>query len=943
MSQRLLFAVKCSPRPACRCPCAVDLFFYFPPSRPINSSLTTVASQNKSQRLDQIILSTAVADIIHGPTQTRSRSTCCPSTTTSFGNRKELLSLPRKRTNTPSSARHFSSKSSMATDAQGPGSLGNKAAASDGMPNMVMPYEPQDPAVIAEMVRVLDEHTKGGAKGRFRIKKTKFAVTGSPSKVTVDSWKLQDWDYKKPGLPTYARGLFTTRLPNNVPEIAVRGYDKFFNVGEVPETNWENIIKNSKGPYELSLKENGCIIFISGLHDDTLLVCSKHSTGARGDIEISHANAGEKALDKQLAKIGKTRADLARELRERNATAIAELCDDSFEEHILAYGPDKAGLYLHGINVNQPYFMTYPGPAVNSFADDWGFKQTGLLIMDNIKEVKTFLEDVAETGAYGGRDVEGFVIRCKLKDRPNTDPGTYSDWFFKYKFEEPYLMYRQWRECTKALIAGHAPKIRKHKKITEEYLYYAKTRLAEDSSLAKAYNQNHGIIALRDDFLKYKNMKGSDAANLDRDVATNEPEPDNSVVGNVILVPIATIGCGKTTIAVALRTLFPEAFGHFQNDSITQKKGRPAIFTRNVLEQLKTKRVVIADRNNAWRRERTQILGDVKNMLPAAKLVALHFDHDNSMEVRKLTYERVFQRGDNHQNIKVQELGKAKVMDIMNGFLDGLEPYSAFSKPDADFSAAIGLNPLAGSRTNLEVVISKLHQFYPNLLPRVPTGEEMDKAIDTALAYDPKLEQLAVLPAAANNNKGGIEYMSIDIPSQAVLAALEDAFKDASPEVGRMYGYLKQQRRIQPAFHVTLMHKSGAKTSPENQELWTRYTQTLKVAHDDAKSKGIVFRAAETPSLGECDVQLERVVFDDRLMAIVVRIIDKDDKWKCINRVPHITIGTLDNTVPPKESNDMLALWIDGQQEARRGTIRETGIEGRPIVKGIVKAVLSKF
>lgn len=828
---------------------------------------------------------------------------------------------------------------------QGLGSLGlrDKSAAQAGNPKVLTPYEPQDPAVISRMVRVLDEHTSGGGRDRFRIKKTKFSVAGSPSKATVDSWKLQDWDYKKPSLPTYARGLFTTRLPSNTPEIAIRGYDKFFNIDEVPETNWDHIMTNTIGPYELSLKENGCIIFISGLHDGTLLVCSKHSTGKRGDIEISHANAGEKALDKQLATLGKTRSDLARELRERNATAIAELCDDSFEEHILAYGPEKAGLYLHGINVNQPYFMTYPGPAVTSFANDWGFKQTGLIVMDDIKKVKSFLEGVSQTGAYEGRDVEGFVIRCKMKGRPNTDPGTYSDWFFKYKFEEPYLMYRQWRECTKALIAGQAPKIRKHKKITEEYLQYAKQRLTNDPNLAKAYNLNHGIIALRDDFLNYKNMKGSDAANLDRDLAPHEPEPDMSVVGNVILVPIATIGCGKTTIAVALRTLFPDAFGHFQNDSITQKKGRPGIFTRNVLEQLKTKRVVIADRNNAWRRERTQILGDIQQMLPAAKLVALHFDHDNSIEVRKLTYERVFQRSDNHQNIKVKELGTAKVMDIMNGFLDGLEPYSAFTRPDSGFSAAIGLDPLAGSRKNLEVVISKLHQLYPNLLPNVPTTQDMDKAIETALAYDPRLEQLNVLPATANNNKGNIEYMSIDVPSQAVLNAIKNAFKDVSPEVARMYNYLKQQRRIQPSFHVTLMHRSAAKTGPENQELWAKYNQAFKVAQDDAKAKGIVFRATETPALGDCDVQLERVVFDDRLMAIVVRLVDKEDTWRCVNKVPHITIGTANSTVPPKESNDLLALWIDGKQEPHRGTIREAGIEGRPVVKGIVKAVMCKF
>ncbi|MCV5117156.1 T4 RnlA family RNA ligase, partial [Escherichia coli] len=81
-------------------------------------------------------------------------------------------------------------------------------------------------------------------------------------------------------LPTYARGLFTTRHKDGTPEITTRGYDKFFNVDEVTETKWENIRNRTRGPYELTLKQTGCSIFVSGRADDTLRVCSKHSTGA---------------------------------------------------------------------------------------------------------------------------------------------------------------------------------------------------------------------------------------------------------------------------------------------------------------------------------------------------------------------------------------------------------------------------------------------------------------------------------------------------------------------------------------------------------------------------------------------------------------------------------------------------------------------------------------
>src|ERR1700761_8905034 len=367
------------------------------------------------------------------------------------------------------------------------------------------PYQPQDRHEVTEMLRGL-EGNKGKGKGRggFSCKKNTFAIDGS--NIKVDSWRMQDWDYKKPDLPTYARGLFTTTNSKGQPEIAVRGYDKFFNHGEVRETEWRNVEQNTRGPYELSVKENGCIIFLSGLEDGTLLVCSKHSTGYRADTDVSHAKAGEKWVDRHLGTVGRTRRDLAMKLREMNATAVAELCDDEFEEHVLAYTPDTAGLYLHGLNLNLPQFATYPHQLLDQFANEWGFKKTTYIVKDDINDVKSFLDGIAETGNFEGRDTEGFVIRCQSKANTNQ----WHDWFFKYKFEEPYLMYRRWRECTKADISGRQPKYKKHKKITEDYLLFARKQLHANPGLGKEYQANHGIIKMRDDFLASRGLKGSD-------------------------------------------------------------------------------------------------------------------------------------------------------------------------------------------------------------------------------------------------------------------------------------------------------------------------------------------------------------------------------------------------------------------------------------------------
>ncbi|KAM5354366.1 hypothetical protein ACJ41O_001015 [Fusarium nematophilum] len=797
---------------------------------------------------------------------------------------------------------------------------------------MAAPYTPQDVQAVSRLVHALDAARKDKRRGGFSVKKTTFDVKGSADGIQVDSWRMQDWDYKRRDLPTYARGLFTTKTRRNEPEIAVRGYDKFFNVNEVHETKWENIFTRTQGPYELTLKENGCIIFIAGLEDDTLVVCSKHSTGDRTDIQVSHASAGETRLEQQLAAVGKTKADLARELRKRNVTAVAELCDDTFEEHILAYGPDKAGLYLHGLNLNLPEFATYPSPLVQEFADNWAFRKTGLIMMDDIYQVKAFLEEVAETGAHDGRDVEGFVIRCRMTHDPSSVP--YRDWFFKYKFEEPYLMYRQWRECTKALISGKQPKFKKHTKITEEYLLYARKRLAADPKLAKEYNQNHGIISLRDDFLNFKNLNGADAANMD-DI---DPLVMTEVTRDVILCPIATIGCGKTTIALGLTHLF--GWGHIQNDNISGK-GRPPRFTKMVLEELKDHAAVIADRNNAQRHERKQIITDVKLQHATAKLVCFNFKHDEESidEIRRITQERIVERGDNHQTIHAAS-DKDKFIGVMEGFINRFEPCNPHARPDDGFDVVIELDPTAGSRQNLETVVMQLHKFFPNLIKELPSPEALDGAIEFALGYKPDFkheipdrgkkngQQQQQQPKAQKKKK--LEYISVGVSSQELNGILDRAFRGTSPPTSRFYMQLKQTRRVQPKFHVTLMHRVMCKEHPE---LWQKYTKLQSEAEAAGNPEGKV---------GECDVMLERVVFDDRIMAIVVRLSDQDDQWQCVNRVAHITVGTRDDSVKPKESNDLLAKWLElGSSEETN--INEVVFTEKPTLKGIVAPVLGKW
>ncbi|KAI4667625.1 uncharacterized protein J4E88_010290 [Alternaria novae-zelandiae] len=826
------------------------------------------------------------------------------------------------------------------------------------------PYAPQDPKEITELVHTLEAHQGKKGKGGFSVKKHTFPL---PNGRTVDSWKMNEWDYKKANLPTYARGLFTYKNRDGNYEIATRGYDKFFNHGEVPKTQWKNVEQHTQGPYELSVKENGCIIFISGLDDGTLLVCSKHSTGPRGE-ELSHAMAGEKWVERHVATVGKRKEDLARTLRSMNATLVAELCDDDFEEHVLAYTPEQAGLYVHGINLNLPEFATYPGHLVDKFAEEWGMRKVTYVMENDVKEVKKFLDKVAETGNYEGRDTEGFVIRCQARE---TEGAPYVDWFFKYKFEEPYLMYRQWRECTRALIAGKPPRYKKHEAITKEYLDFARRQFAQNQGLAKQYNANHGIIKMRDDFLKFRGTTGAD---IIRQEQLNGPVESKKADRNIVLVPIATIGCGKTTLALALVKLF--GWGHFQNDNVKAKKGRGQIFADTISSMLVTNPVVIADRNNHQKRERDQIINDISKTVSDARFVALHYVHDRSNydRIRQATQKRVLDRGDNHQTIQAGSKGRGEIVEIMEGFMHRFQPVDPSDKPDDLFDLVIDLDPTVDSRENLETIIAKMFETYPALFAgkEMPTDPDMDAAIQWAMNdytpdfkmdlsqgnknqkgnHNPQNGQRAAhnqqnQPAPKPKKAPRMEYFSVRLDPGRINAILESLFRDKDANTASMYKQLKQNKRVQNEFHVTLIHRASAS---QNQGYWEK----LSKLHETAQRTNTT--GTWEPELGKCDVQMERIVWDDRIMCFVVRLngssslqIDsaagtttEELLFTTVNPTAHVTVGTAAQNIKPMESNALLQRWLNAGSGGDTG-IGEISVRGNQVLQGSVRGVLGRM
>jgi tRNA ligase len=219
-------------------------------------------------------------------------------------------------------------------------------------------------------------------------------------------------------------------------------------------------------------------------------------------------------------------------------------------------------LHLHGLNVSTKEFKTLSHQEVDAFAEEWGFIATASITMNSIAEVKEFTTEIGKTGKWNGEAVEGFVVRTHVTEPPvgggeSTSASPYSpgsSFFFKVKFDEPYMMYRDWREVTKSLLsskgpmsASSLPKSKMKRAETKLYVRWVIDEIKRDRKSFELYTRGKGIIATRERFLSWletqegrKDMEDAKAGTLQPSTAPDPPR----VFEKTIIVPVAIPGCG---------------------------------------------------------------------------------------------------------------------------------------------------------------------------------------------------------------------------------------------------------------------------------------------------------------------------------------------------------------------------------------------------------------
>ncbi|KAL1719118.1 RNA ligase-domain-containing protein [Schizophyllum commune] len=838
---------------------------------------------------------------------------------------------------------------------------------------MTRQYSKEDSDLIEELEQL-------AKKNRKLVRSTVHPCPADPN-IKVRSWKMDEFKYYKipSPFPTLARGLFTMDMP---PEsgvkhrIVARGYDKFFNIGEVPWTTWQSLEAHTAAPYTLSLKSNGCIIFIAALTEDKLLVTSKHAVGPirekKGGEEEqsrSHAEVGEQWLRKYLSEKKRTEADLAKVLWDNNWTAVAELCDDSFEEHVLRIPPELTGLHLHGINVATKHFKTLSQSEVDKFAEEWGFIRTLSTTVNTIPEVRAFTDEVSKTGVWQGQPVEGFVVRTHVTEPPTKgkadpsvspyEPG--SSFFFKVKFDEPYMMYRDWREVTKGLLTAHkkgemsakgVPKSKMRRAETRVYVSWVIPEIKSNPEAFAQYMNNRGIIATRDMFLEWlKTPEGQEALAREKAERPSEALPGakgeqgagKKAFGKTIIVPVAIPGCGKTAVAVALAHIF--GFGHTQSDDAPGKKGA-VTFVKNVKKLLEKHDVVIADKNNHLKQHRQALRDATKDMSPPVRLLALNWALDKpNATIHRICGDRIMARGENHQTLRADKAKSHE--DVLWMFINNTQELS-----DTEVDAVVDMD----MADPLEDAVKRAVEGVVRVLGlEMPGEEKIKEGVQAALGYKPNLRKTEGEQKAAekgkkegggkgkgkhekesNQGKATAKPASTKPPRYFGLLAEIDLKKtleavfDAQPEHAGFWRELTKGSRITARPHVTIVH---SKSLPAEGELWAR----CRALHE-----------LDVPPLFRFKVT--HVVWDGRVMALPVEDLTLDEETgqgqegaEFVAKLNHetrerlhVTVGTRSANVNPVEAKSMVEKWRKGE----RKDVSSIELKEPLVVKGRIKGLM---
>ncbi|WRW34115.1 RNA ligase [Staphylococcus phage CF1] len=294
---------------------------------------------------------------------------------------------------------------------------------------------------------------------------------------TKRAFKRKHWNQ----LSVTARGLFIDESTN---EIVGRGYNKFFNINERPETNLENLPDTLKFPVTASLKYNGFLgLMFYDSNRDELIYASKSRT------HLSQYDNDFALLFKEIVEETWTNEQIesAKEyLKDMNRTLLFEVIDNINDPHIIYEAGKRRVVLLDAIDNTLKFNKLFNEALVYVAANIIGIYKnisTPHFSFSNWNDLFNFYKDLERDSSIA---IEGFVFEDSNG--------------FMLKYKTPY--YNNWkymRSLVESLSKGNLQRrpiqaiFQKDKTLTNFY-YWAKQQ-------DKEYLEKD-IITLRNDYYK---------------------------------------------------------------------------------------------------------------------------------------------------------------------------------------------------------------------------------------------------------------------------------------------------------------------------------------------------------------------------------------------------------------------------------------------------------
>jgi len=298
-----------------------------------------------------------------------------------------------------------------------------RAKARKALPAWVF-EEPTDLRIDDATLTSMREHK--GVKERTSESAPHVASLNFTRKVFYD----KSWDE----VVVKARGLFFNR---NTHEIVSRGFEKFFNIGEVESTTLEGLKENLVFPITLYIKENG---FLGNMgyerQTDALFLASKSTPD--GDFADWFREITRNTLDE-----GKQEG-LRRYLRDTDSAMTFEVIDPVRDPHMIEY--DQPKIVLLDILKRTVDFRKAHFDVVQEVADRFGIEcKTRAFTFQNWKQFEGWYRAANANLDYriSGKHHEGLVIE---------DANG-----FMTKWKSPYYgFWKQMRGLKDRIMKAHA-------------------------------------------------------------------------------------------------------------------------------------------------------------------------------------------------------------------------------------------------------------------------------------------------------------------------------------------------------------------------------------------------------------------------------------------------------------------------------------------------------